>query len=305
MSKRNSILGPFILLIAAFVWGTSFVAQRMATSYMDSLAYNATRVAIGSVLLFFIIIIKDTISKKTNKKIIPFNKSTIFGGIILGVCIFFATTTQQIGLETTSAGKSGFITALYVAFVPIIGLLARKKTPIIGWIAIPIALLGFALMSITDDFTVAIGDAITLMCAILFSLHILFLDIYGEHADPIKITFVQFFVAAIIGLIWMGAEGTTPTPTQFVDCIGPLLYVGLLSCGVAYTCQAIGQKMVPPALSTLIMSLESVVALVSGSILLNESVTPKEAIGSVIVFIAVILAEQTPYKVFLDNDIKR
>ena len=303
MEKNRSVLGTFVLLAASVIWGTAFVFQRVAIRYMSSIAYGALRLSIGAIFLIITIVIIDLVKKKLHKEIIPFNKETIFGGLILGVCIFFATTTQQIGLETTSAGKSGFITALYVAFVPLIGLLCKKKTPIVGWFAIPIALLGFAMMSIKDDFTIAMGDALTLCAALIFACQILLLDTF-RNVDPLKITFMEFFVAAIIGLIWMGAAHEVPTPQQIVDCIWPLLYVGILSSGVAYSFQVIGQRLVAPALATLLMSLEAIFAFLAGGIILHETHSVIESVGAIIVFIAVILAEQTPYHVFLDNKIK-
>lgn len=303
MEKNRSVLGTFVLLAASVIWGTAFVFQRVAIRYMSSIAYGALRLSIGAIFLIITILIIDLIKKKLHKEIIPFNKETIFGGLILGVCIFFATTTQQIGLETTSAGKSGFITALYVAFVPLIGLLCKKKTPIVGWFAIPIALLGFAMMSIKDDFTIAMGDALTLCAALIFACQILLLDTF-RNVDPLKITFMEFFVAAIIGLIWMGAAHEVPTPQQIVDCIWPLLYVGILSSGIAYSFQVIGQRMVAPALATLLMSLEAIFAFLAGGIILHETHSVIESVGAIIVFIAVMLAEQTPYRVFLDNKIK-
>lgn len=303
MKSNRSLLGSLILFIAAFLWGTSFVAQRIASDFLTSVAYNAIRISIGTVAIFIFILITDFAKYKLHKPIKKFNKATLLGGIICGVCVFFATTTQQIGLETTTAGKSGFITALYVAFVPIIGLLIRRRTPALGWIAIPVAILGFALMSISSDMTVTMGDAITLMCALLFSCHILLLDMFDD-VDPLKITFVQFFTASIIGLIWMFASKQVPTSVQVADCIGPILYVGILSTCFAYSCQTIGQRMVAPALATLIMSLESVVALVAGAIILHESASVKEAIGVIFVFIAVMIAQQAPYKKFLESNWK-
>ena len=303
MEKNRSILGTFVLLAASLIWGTAFVFQRVAVRYMTSIAYGAIRLSIGAAFLIIIIGIIDLIKKKMNKDIIPFNKETIFGGLILGVCIFFATTTQQIGLETTSAGKSGFITALYVAFVPLIGLLCRKKTPLVGWFAIPIALLGFAMMSIKEDFTIAMGDVLTLCAALIFACQILLLDTF-KNVDPLKITFMEFFVAAIIAIIWMFGAKEVPTPKQVVDCIWPLLYVGILSSGVAYSFQVIGQRMVAPALATLLMSLEAIFAFLAGGIILHETHSVIESAGAIIVFIAVILAEQTPYHIFLENKIK-
>ncbi len=304
MKSNRSLLGSFVLFIAAFLWGTSFVAQRIASNHLTSVAYNAIRISIGTVFIFLVIIITDFIKYKLHKEVTKFNLSTIIGGIICGVCVFFATTTQQIGLETTTAGKSGFITALYVAFVPIMGLLVGRRTPALGWIAIPVAIFGFALMSISDDMTVTMGDAITLMCALLFSCHILLLDIF-DNVDPIKITFMQFLTASIIGLIWMFSSKQTPTPDQVVACIWPILYVGILSTCFAYGAQAIGQRMVAPALATLIMSLEAVVALIAGAIILKEAASTKEAIGVILVFIAIMIAQQAPYKVFLDGDFKQ
>ncbi len=290
MEKRRSTLGSVLLLTAALVWGFAFATQRYAAGFIDSVSLNAIRYIMGAVVLLPTFLITDYLRKKSGRKIIPFNRDTWIGGSLCGAILLVSTLVQQFGLESTTASKAGFITTLYIVFVPIFGLLARRSTSLNSWFAVVIALMGFWIMCVTDDFSVSSGDILIFMCAMTFAFQILFIDVFIPSCDSIKFTFVQFLTASLIGFSLMAANGF-PTLQAVEASIVPLLYMGVMSSGVAYTLQVAGQKRTEPALATLIMSLESVFALLGGVILLHESSTPRELLGCIVVFVAVFIAE--------------
>ncbi|MBR2056117.1 MAG: DMT family transporter, partial [Clostridia bacterium] len=215
---------------------------------------------------------------------------TVIGGVFCGAILFVSTIVQQIGIESTTSGKAGFITVLYIVIVPILGVFARKRTSLVNCCAVMVAIMGFVLMCINDSFTLAQGDALVFCSAITFGFHILFVDLYCKNSDPIKFTFMQFATCAVIGFPFMAANGF-PTIHALSESIIPLLYVGVLSSGLAYTLQVAGQKRVKASVATLIMSLESAIALFGGIIILGEESTAKELAGCLLVFIAVFIAQ--------------
>lgn len=296
--NKGSFAGSLALFTAALVWGLAFVAQRYGAALIDSISLNVMRFVIGSVLLAVVIAVIDFIKIKRNIDVIRFNRDTFIGGTLCGAILFVATFIQQLGIETTSAGKAGFITALYIVFVPVLGLAARRKTPMSGWFAIVIAIAGFWTMSVGDGFTINSGDALIFLCAIIFSFQILFIDLYSPSCDAVKFTFVQFTAGAIIGLPIMAANGFPSWETLQASAI-PLLYMGIMSSGVAYTLQVVGQQRVAPATATLIMSLESIFALIGGALILSESFSTQEVAGCIFVFIGVFLAEWKLPRTFL------
>ena len=194
------------------------------------------------------------------------------------------------GIAHTTVGKTGFITALYIVIVPLLNLLLRRRIPTNGIFAIVFAVLGFYIMCINGDSGLTYADAMLLLCAIMFSLQIMFIDVYVDECDPIKLTFVQFVVASLLSLPAMAIEGFPPASAVGQNII-PVLYVGIMSAGVGFTFQSIGQKFAPPELATLIMSLESVIAFIGGVAFLHESYSAKEFAGCIIVLLSVFLAQ--------------
>jgi drug/metabolite transporter (DMT)-like permease len=289
--RRSYFAGIVILLITAFIWGFAFVAQRQGAELIDSISFSSLRFVIASFVLGLTVLIGDVIRKKTGFQVKKFNRDTIIGGIICGVILFVSTLVQQIGIErTTSAGKAGFITTLYIVMVPILGILARRRTSLGKGFAILMALVGFIIMCVGDDFTLGEGDGLLLLSAVTFGFHIVFIDIYCKSADPAKFTFVQFLVSAIIGIPFMAVNGF-PTVQAIESAIIPLLYVGIFSSGIAYTLQVAGQRRVHSSTATLIMSLESVIALLGGVVILKEQATTEELVGCLLVFVAVFIAQ--------------
>lgn len=289
----NKMKGNLMLLLTALIWGTAFVAQSAGMNYVQPLTYNSIRTLIGGIILIPIIFYFDKHKEGSNdlnqqKKI---NKNSIVGGICCGIVLCIASCFQQYGVSMTTAGKAGFITALYIVIVPLLGLFIKKKVPKIIWLCVVIAILGFYLLCVKESFSVSMGDILVLFCAFFFSLHIMVIDYFNEkHIDGVRMSCVQFITAGSIMFILMLAF-ETPILQNIWDAKITILYTGVMSCGVAYTLQILGQKNTNSTTATLIMSLESVFAALSGWIILNESLSLKEILGCILVFIAVILAQ--------------
>lgn len=291
LQKKNSTAGSLMLIVTALIWGLAFSAQRSASASLDAISFNTFRFVFATAVLIPAVLIFDFVKKKKGIKPIGWNKTTVIGGMLCGAILFIANNLQQLGVESTSAGKASFITSIYIVIVPIFGLLAGRKPQPTGWFAVVVAIAGFWMMSITDDFSVTTGDLMVLLCAFMFSFQILFTDIFGENNDAIKFTLVEFATGAVISIPAMAINGF-PQPEAIQACILPLLYVGIMSSGVAFTLQTAGQQRTEPAIATLLMSLESVFGLFGGIIILHESSTVKELGGCLLVFVAVFLAEQ-------------
>lgn len=216
------------------------------------------------------------------------------GGLCCGVILTLSTSLQQIGIKYTSAGKAGFITALYILIVPLLGMLLGKKVGIRTWIGVALAVVGMYLLCIKEGFSISYGDFMVLLCALVFSLHILAVDYFSPRVDGIRLSCIQFFVCGCISafpmLLW-----EQPEISQIIQAWQPLVYAGVLSSGVAYTLQIVTQKHLNPTVASLLMSLESVFAVLTGWLVLNERLSPKELLGCVLVFTAIILA-QLPQK---------
>lgn len=286
---RNSIL----LLLTAIIWGTAFVAQSVGMDYLGPFTFNAARFLIGgTVLLPLILYFKKTAppDTRTSEEKRAQRKLLFTGGFFCGLALCSASLFQQMGLQYTSVGKAGFITTLYIIIVPIIGLLFRQKVAGRIWIAAVMAMTGLYLLCVNESFTINKGDGLVFICAILFSVHIMVIDYYSPKTDGVKLSCIQFYVSGLISCI--GALLTeTPTMQAILDGIQPILYAGVMSCGVAYTLQIIGQKHMNPTVASLILSLESVISVLAGWLILGQSLTLKEIIGCAIVFAAVILVQ--------------
>jgi drug/metabolite transporter (DMT)-like permease len=293
--KQNSLLGEAMLLLSAFIWGIAFTAQRVGGDITGSFTFNAVRMLIGGVTLLPVIYLLRNKSgqnkqENTEKKWLKNNKKLILGGILCGTILFVACNLQQIGLSYSTASKAGFITALYIIIVPVLGILFKKRPGITLWISILIALCGMYLLCITDSFKIAPGDILLILSALSFSLHILAIDHFSPLVDGVKLSCLQFFVCGLFSSIAMFAV-ETPKVFSILHAWIPLLYTGVLSCGVAYTFQILGQKRVNPVIASLIMSMESVFSALGGWLLLGESLTLRELSGCVLLFTAIILAQ--------------
>ncbi len=287
--------GTILLLITALIWGAAFVAQSVGMDYIGPFTFSAARDVIAIIVLIPVILLFT--DKGTDGTYPPIlqqlkpDRITLIGGAWCGLVLGAADTLQQVGISMTTAGKAGFITALYIILVPLMGHFMGRKVPRIIVICVTLAIAGFYLLCINGDFQVSFGDFLVLCCAVFFALHILVIDHFLlKKANSIKLSWVQFATAFLFsGTLTVLFE--QPDWSALWAAKWPLLYAGGLSSGVAYTLQIVGQKYTEPTTATLIMSLESVFAALAGWLILGEVMTAKELTGCVLVFAAVILAQ--------------
>ncbi len=281
----------FMLILTAFIWGTAFVAQSVGMDYLGPFTFNGVRSLIGGVALIPCIWLLQKLNDKSEPVTEERNrKDLLIGGISCGVLLFAASSLQQVGIQYTTAGKAGFITAFYIVFVPVLGIFLGKKTGWKVWTAVILALAGLYFLCITEKFTIGKGDIFLFACALVFSLHILVIDYFSPKVEGVKMSCIQFLVCGIISLPFMFLL-EIPKMGAIVDAAWPLLYAGVLSCGVAYTLQIIGQKNVNPAIASLILSLESCFSVLAGWVILGEKLSVRESIGCILMFAAIILAQ--------------
>lgn len=287
-NKVKEYTSALLLLLAALVWGSSFVAQELGARVLPTYTFNGLRMLVGSIVLLPVIFIADKATKKENIK--GWNKETLIAGVACGVALFLATSCQQMGLSYgTTAGKSGFITTLYIVVVPVLGLFLKRKAGLNVWISVAIACVGLYLICVSEDFTIAMGDLITMLCAFFFSFQILIIDHYASRVDGVRLSCLQFLVVAVISLPFALFEEVTVE--GLIGGIYPILYVGIMSCGVAYTLQIITQKNLKPEIASLLMSFESVFAGLTGWLILGNEFTTAQVIGCVCMFVAVLVSQ--------------
>lgn len=285
----KKLRGSLMLLTAAFIWGTAFVAQSKGMDYVAPFTYNAVRTLIGGVVLIPMVFL---FGQKSRRKVSENNnKISFIGGIICGLVLFAASSFQQLGISLTSAGKAGFITALYVVIVPVISIIFGQKSNLKMWICAFTAIIGFYLLCIKEGFRLSKGDLYVLICAVFYSVHIIVIDHFNSKgAEPVKMSCVQFFTAGSIMMICMFIF-ESPALSAVWAAKYTILYAGVMSCGVAYTLQIIGQKYTESTTAALIMSLESVFAALAGWIILSEHMSMKEFEGCILVFAAVVFSQ--------------
>lgn len=295
-------MNNFLLALTAFIWGSAFVAQSVGMDYLGPFTFNLIRSLMGGIVLIPVIFAMRRIGRKRTGQeqtghtgsgtdgTAAENRSLLIGGICCGVALAVGSSLQQIGLMYTSAGKAGFITALYILIVPVMSLALGKRAGIKVWIGVALAVVGMYFLCITDGFSIAKGDACVLLCAIAFSVHILVIDYFAPKVDGVSLSCIQFFVCGILCAVPM-LVSEQPQAGQILDAWLPLTYAGVLSCGVAYTLQVVAQKNTDPTVASLLLSLESVFSVITGWIVLGEHLSRREMFGCALVFTAVILAQ--------------
>lgn len=293
--KYNQMRQVVFPILAAFIWGTAFVAQDLCADSIGAFAFNATRYFIAVLALLVVILISDKVKKNkptlTAQEKKAANKQLWLGGLCCGAALAIASNFQQAGLVAgTDAGKAGFITALYVVLVPVFGLFFKRKVSLPTWIAVVLSVVALYLLCIKGDFSLAPGDLLVLVCAVCFAIHILVIDHFTAYCDGVKLSCLQFLFAGIISTICMFIFEDVDF-AAILSCTLPLLYVGIFSCGVGYTLQILAQKDSNPTVVTILLSLESVFAVIAGAIILKQQMTVREYIGCAIMFAAVILAQ--------------
>ena len=299
--KHNQVRQVVFPILAALIWGTAFVAQDLCADSIGTFAFNATRYFIAVLALLVVIAVSDKAKKNrptpTADEKKAANKQLWLGGLCCGAALAIASNFQQAGLVAgTDAGKAGFITALYVVLVPVFGLFFKRKVSLPVWIAVVCSVVALYLLCIKGDFSLAAGDLLILVCAVCFAVHILVIDHFTAYCDGVKLSCLQFLFAGIISAVCMFLFEAVDFAAIW-SCILPLLYVGIFSCGVGYTLQILAQKDSNPTVVTILLSLESVFAVIAGAIILHQQMTAREYIGCVVMFVAVILAQiQFPEK---------
>lgn len=300
--KKKSLRSSVMLTLTALIWGVAFVAQSEGMNYVGGFTFNASRFLIGGVVLIPCIFFLRKVNKDQWRSLSVGEqkrqqKMGIVGGICCGVFLCVASSLQQFGIAYTTVGKAGFITALYIVIVPLFGLFLRRKVGLNIWISVAIAAVGMYLLCITEGFSIGKGDFLVFLCAIAFSLHILVIDYFSPKADGVVISCVQFFTAGALSCVMMFLY-EQPTWNSILAAWMPVLYAGVMSCGVAYTLQVVAQKDIEPTIASLLMSLESVFSLLAGWVLLGQKLSVKELFGCVLVFGAIVLA-QVPEDLFV------
>lgn len=294
--KKTQLRNSLLLLLTATIWGIAFVAQSVGMDYVGPFTFNSIRNFIGALVLIPCIFLLNKINppiqkEQTEEEKKASRKTLILGGISCGILLALASSFQQIGIQYTTVGRAGFITACYIVIVPILGFLFFKKKcgPAI-WVAVGLSLIGLYLLCITDGLSIGKGDLLVLICAVFFSLHILVIDHFSPLVDGVKMSCIQFFVCGIL----CGIPALLFETIEFSSLLAawmPILYAGVLSCGVAYTLQIVGQKNMNPTVASLILSLESCISVLAGWVLLNQGLTIRELSGCVLMFAAIVLAQ--------------
>ena len=281
----------FLLLLTAIIWGFSFVAQRAGMEHVGPFTFNGIRFALGSLSLLPFIYFFNKKSEKVKLPTKPNpSNSFITGGILLGTILFVASSFQQVGIVYTSAGNAGFITGLYVIFVPVFGVFVKKKTRTIVWFAAIMALAGMYLLSVKNDFSIGFGDILVLFAAAFYAIHVLFIGHYANKTDNLKISAFQFAICSFYSLV-AAFIFETPNLDGILQATIPILYGGVFSVGIAYTLQVIGQRKAHPAPAAIILSLEAIFAVFGGWLLLNEIVTAKTLAGCFLMLAGMVLAQ--------------
>lgn len=300
MRSKFVLRQSMLLLLTATIWGVAFVAQSVGMEYIGPFTFNAVRNAIGALVLipcigFLRRIRTEEEKRKPEDK--QEKKTLVAGGVSCGVLLFIASNLQQVGIQYTTVGKAGFITAMYIVIVPLLGIFLGKKAGARVWCAVVIAVVGLYMLCVTDSgFSLQKGDLFVLICAIAFSVHILVVDYFAPKVDGVKMSCIQFFVCALLSGICM-LLFESPNVIQILQAWVPVLYAGVLSCGVAYTLQIIGQKGMNPTVASLILSLESVVSVIAGWMILKQELSGRELLGCGLMFAAIILVQLPEKKV--------
>lgn len=298
--KKLQIRNSLLLLLTATIWGVAFVAQSVGMDYVGPFTFLCARSMIGGLVLIPCIALLNRYNgsaqagkKKTEKGTEEYQKARrqlLLGGVCCGLALCAASCFQQIGIQYTTVGKAGFITAFYIIIVPVLGLFFKKKCGPFVWLGVVLAIGGLYFLCITDGLQMGTGDILVFICALLFSIHIMVIDHFTQMVDGVKMACIQFFVCGTVsGILMLLFE--EPSFSALLTAWLPVLYAGVLSSGVAYTLQIVGQKGMNPTVASLIMSLESVVSVLAGMLILGQSLSRRETLGCVLMFAAIVLAQ--------------
>ncbi len=304
--NRHTLRQSFILFLTAVIWGVAFVAQSAGMEYLGPFTYNGVRSVLGGLVLLPCIALLHKIQggesagargsgrkepkQKAGERDKEADRQLLLGGLCCGIILFAASNFQQFGIQYTTVGKAGFITAMYILIVPLLGLLMHKKVGLQVWMGVVYGVAGLYLLCMKDSISLEKGDALVLVCAFIFSLHILVIDHFSQKVDGVKMSCIQFWVCGILSLA-CSLIFESPNLNSIMDAWMPVCYGGIMSCGVAYTLQIIGQKDMNPTVASLILSLESVVAAVAGFLILGQAMSRRELFGCLMMVMAIVTAQ--------------
>ncbi len=297
-TKIYTLTHTLMLLVASFFWGTTFVAQSLGAEYVGAGTYLALRTYIGIIFLLPFVLYRDKKDIKDSglgpqelqDKRSREKQAFIKGGMLAGLFIFLASFAQQYGIAYTSVAKAGFLTTLYVVFVPVISLLFGRRFDNKIWISIALSVIGMYLLCMNGSFYLEIGDVLMILSALGFSVQILAVSRYSKRIDPVKLTLAQFIVEAMLATIVMLVL-ERPDLSSIHSALPAILYAGIFSSGIAYTLQSLGQKNLNPAIASIAMCLESVFGTLSGWIVLGQKLSLREATGCILMFVAIVLTQ--------------
>lgn len=285
-----------MLLLAALIWGCAFVAQSVGMDYVGPFTFNSIRSLIGALVLVPVIFLMDALKRKSGmseEEVVQSRGDTrtlVTGGVCCGVVLAAASSLQQYGIMFTTVGKAGFITAMYIVLVPILGIFLGRKVRLRIIFCVAVSVVGLYFLCMTESFSLSVGDLYVLFCALVFAVHILVIDHFSPLVDGVRMSAIQFLTAGILcGVPMLLFE--KPEISSILAAWMPVLYAGVMSCGVAYTFQILGQKNADPTVASLLLSLESVFSVLAGWVLLGQSLSGKELFGCALMFAAIILAQ--------------
>ena len=296
IKEDRRILGNVLLILTAMIWGTAFVFQRTGMDSIEPITFNAARMLLAAVAVGMVSAVptaseKHKLAGFSREQADAYRKDTVVGGICCGAFLAAASIFQQMGIVYTTAGKAGFITAMYMLLVPVIGFVFfRKRNSWIVWLSVLIGVFGMYLLCMTEGFRLTRGDTLVCICAILFSCHILCCDHFVQLGNPIRISAIQFASCTVISAV-AAMILEQPSLDKVLSAAIPILYCGLISGGVGYTLQIIAQKYTDPTIASLLMSLESVFAVIAGAVLLGERMSVRELLGCIVMFAAIVLVQ--------------
>ncbi len=295
LDKRGELLHTLALLVCAAIWGSAFVAQSVGAEYVGAFTFLAVRNWIAVVFLIPVIYVRDTILRKRGRPSVrPANRTQrrclLTGGAACGFFLCAASAFQQVGIRYTTTAKAGFITALYVVIVPILSVFFGKSVKSRIWMCVALAVLGLYLLCMRGELSLSFGDGVVLVCAFLFACQIMTVDYFAPQVDTVRLSQTQFLVTALLSTVCMLLFEDLSTDS-LIRALPSIAYAGVMSSGVAYTLQIIGQQNLNPAIASITMSLESVFAALAGWIVLGQSMTVRELAGCVLMFAAIILAQ--------------
>lgn len=313
-------IGNTALLMTAVIWGSAFVAQRVGMDYVGPLTFTGTRFWLAAAVLIPVVYFSDKAEKKAGKQArdaacdlpgsqvseapsadpLKARKTFLLAGVVCGSILFLASILQQYGLVFTTAGKAGFITALYILLVPIFGLFLKQRSGIKVWVGVAFGTAGLYLLTITESLTIAWGDFVVLIGAFFWASHVLAIDHFLPHVNGVKLALMQFSVCAFWGTIGM-LLFETPSMEAVLSGAVPILYAGVMSGGIGFTLQIIGQRYTSPAVASLLLSMEAVFGAVFGYLILHEVMTTRELLGCLLMFAAIIIS-QLPQKIRMKQE---